>query len=72
MDDAEFPEAIELPDPRVSVYLTGGTVITLSEVSVIAIAKRLRQHGFTFLSDGEGDYCILFEHGVSALTAGKE
>lgn len=70
LDDAGFPDATEMVDPVVTAHLTSGKVIQFHEVSVIELGKRLHHWGFVVLADGEGEYCVLFKHGVAALTAG--
>lgn len=63
-----LPDASEMVDPVVHVHLMTGKIIGLQEISIVEIAKRLHHHGFVYTSDGEGSYCVLFKHGVAALT----
>jgi hypothetical protein len=58
----------ELVDPLVHVHLMSGNILGLQNVSITEITKRLYSHGFVFMSDGEGSYAVLFDHGVAALT----
>lgn len=58
----------DLVDPMVHVHLLSGKIIGLQNVSITEVGKRLHNHGFVFLSDGEGSYAIFFNHGVAALT----
>lgn len=68
IDSHDLPDVSEMVDPFVNVHLMSGSLITLAEVSIIEIARRLEQHGFVYLSDGEGSYAVFFHHGVAALT----
>ena len=68
VDESGFPDVSEMVDPVVNVHLVGGGAIQLQQASVVEIAKRLHNWGFVFLGDGEGSYCVLFSHGVAALT----
>ena len=68
VDESGFPDVSEMVDPAVNVHLLGGNTIQLQKVSVVEIARRLHNWGFVFLADGEGSYCVLFSHGVAALT----
>lgn len=68
LDDSGFPDGSAMVDPMVNVHLVTGKIISLAEVSVVEIAKRLHHYGFVFLADGEGSYAVFFSHGVAALT----
>lgn len=68
LDESGFPDVSEMVDPAVHVHLVSGSIIPLQKVSVVEIAKRLHNWGFVFLADGEGSYCVIFGHGVAALT----
>jgi|TARA_R110000822_G_scaffold92259_1_gene212489 hypothetical protein len=55
-------------DPHVTVMLMDGSTMCFPEISAISLGKRLTQFGFVLLSSGDGDYTILWKHGVSAIT----
>ena len=71
LNSGDFPDGSMMTDPVVYVHLMSGRLLGLENVSIIEVAKRMRKYGFVLMSDGEGDYAVLFEHGVAALTTGQ-
>lgn len=68
-DEMGFPDGAQMVDPLVKVHLLSGHTLHLQEVSIVELAKRLHHYGFVFLGDGQGEYAVLFSHGVAALVA---
>lgn len=66
-----WPDASAMTDPRVTVHLMSGGTLGLQDVSIMEVSKRLFHYGYVILGDGAGDYCVIFRHGVAAMTAEK-
>lgn len=64
----DFDDDLEMVDPYVGVHLTNGNTLVVQHVSIIDMGKRLNEYGFIFLSSGDGEYSVIFRHGVAALT----
>jgi hypothetical protein len=60
-----------MTDPIVGIHLMSGVVMAVQDISIIDLGKRLNKYGFVFLSSGDGEYSVIFRHGVAALTALK-
>jgi len=60
-----------MTDPVVGIHLISGNTMVVQDISIIELGKRLNKYGFVFLSSGDGDYSVIFRHGVAALTALK-
>lgn len=68
----DLPEATEIRDPYVTVYLAGGNTIEMQDVSILELSNKIMQHGYAYMGDGRGTYLFLFRHGVTAITASNE
>jgi hypothetical protein len=69
MDGPSLDDPSAIKDPYLAIYLTGGNIIRLQDVSIMQVSLALNKHGHAYLSDGRGSYVILFEHGVAAIQA---
>lgn len=63
--DDDLPEMV---DPYVGVHLVNGNTLIVQHVSIIDMGKRLNEYGFIFLSGGNGEYSVIYRHGVAAMT----
>jgi hypothetical protein len=61
-----------MTDPVVGIHLVSGVVMSMRDISIIDLGKRLNKYGFVFLSSGDGEYSVIYRHGVAALTALKD